>query len=54
MVVMVVIGSNSYFEVIMTFEVIGSNDVVIKHESGQKVICSNTADKCSNDEVMIK
>jgi hypothetical protein len=28
-------GSNSYFEV-MTFEVIGSNDVVIKQESGQK------------------
>ena len=53
MVVMVVIGSNSYFEV-MTFEVIGSNDVVIKHESGQIVICSNTADKCSNDEVMMK
>ena len=53
MVVMVVIGSNSYFEV-MTFEVIGSNDVVIKQESGQKVICSNTADQCSNDEVMMK
>ncbi len=45
MVVMVVIESNSYFEV-MTFEVIGSIDVVIKHESGQKVICSN-------DEVMM-
>ncbi len=53
MVVMVVIGSNSYFEV-MIFEVIGSNDVVIKHESGQKVICINTADKCSNNEVIMK
>ena len=55
MVVMVVIGSNSYFEV-MTFEVIGSNhdDVVIKQESGQKVICSNTADQCSNDKVIMK
>ena len=53
MVVMEVIGSNSYFEV-MTFEVIGSNDVVIKRESGQKVICSNTADQCSNDEVFMK
>ena len=53
MVVMEVIGSNFYFEV-MTFEVISSNDVVIKHESGQKVICSNTADKYSNDEVMMK
>jgi hypothetical protein len=41
MVVMVVIGSNSYFEV-MTFEVIGSNDVVIKNEltgrQGQLVV----------------
>ena len=53
MVVMVVIGSNSYFEV-MTFKVIGSNDVVIKQESGQKVICCNTVDQCSNDEVMMK
>ena len=53
MVVMVVTGGNSYFEV-MTFEVIGSNDVVIKQESGQKVICSNTADQCSNDKVIIK
>ena len=38
---MVVIRCNFYFEV-MTFVVIGSNDVVIQEESGQKVIGSNT------------
>ena len=43
-VVMVEMGSNFYFEV-MTFVVIGSNDVVIQEESGQKVIGSNTAYK---------
>ena len=53
MVVMVVIGSNFYFEV-MTFVVIGSNDVVIQGESGQKVIGSNTAYKWSNGEVVMK
>ena len=44
MVVMVVIGSNFYCEV-MTFVVIGSNDVVIQEESRQKVIGSNAAYK---------
>ena len=53
MVVMVVIGSNFYFEV-MTFVVIGSNHVVIQEESGQKVIGSNTTSKWSNGEVMVK
>ena len=53
MVVMVVIGSNFYFEV-MTFVVIGSNDVVIQEEKGQKVIGSNTSYKWSNGEVMVK
>ena len=53
MVVMVVIGSNFYFEV-MTFVVICSNDVVIQEESGQKVFGSNTAYKWINGEVMVK
>ena len=53
MVVMVVFGSNFYFEV-MTFVVIGSNDVVIQEESGQQLIGSNTAYKWSNGEVMMK
>ncbi len=53
MVVIVVIGSNFYCEV-MTFVVIGSNDVVIQYDIGQKVIGSNAAYKWSNGEVMMK